>query len=151
MLALRKRMLSNIPRGNFKKLTVPDIEFFKSTTKVLSAETENLDHYNQDWMNKYKGHSKFVLKPKTTLEISKILKYCNEQNIGVCTQAGNTGLVGGSIPVHDEIIINTSDMNKVVSFDSTQGILEAESGAILEKLDDFLRERGFIMPLGIEN
>lgn len=40
-------------------------------------------------------------------------------------------------------------MCNIISFDSTQGILVSEAGAILEKLDNFLRERGFIMPLDL--
>lgn len=32
-----------------------------------------------DWLRKYRGDSKVVLKPKTTQEVSDILKYCNEK------------------------------------------------------------------------
>jgi hypothetical protein len=35
----------------------------------------------------------------------------------VVPQGGNTGLVGGSVPVYDEIIINLQRMNKIISFD----------------------------------
>lgn len=49
-----------------------------------------------DWMRKYKGHTKLVLKPKTTEDVSKILKYCNEKKLAVVPQGGNTGLVGES-------------------------------------------------------
>lgn len=36
-------------------------------------------------------------------------------------QGGNTGMVGGSIPVFDEIILSTARMNKVLSFHSVSG------------------------------
>jgi FAD/FMN-containing dehydrogenase len=45
-------------------------------------------------MNKYHGKSQIVVKPKTTEEVSKVLKYCNEQGLAVVPQGGNTGLVG---------------------------------------------------------
>ena len=38
-------------------------------------------------------------------------------------QGGNTGLVGGSVPVFDEIIINMSNMNKVLFFDEIQRVV----------------------------
>lgn len=78
--------------------------------------TENLKGYNTCWMNKYKGNSQLVLTPKTTEQVSKILKYCNERMLAVVPQSGNTCLVGGSVPVHDEIIINMQFMNKIIKY-----------------------------------
>jgi len=63
-----------------------------------------------------------VLKPKTTEEVSAILKYCNAEKLAVCPQGGNTGLVGGSVPVFDEVIISTSLMNNIVSLDELSGM-----------------------------
>ena len=37
-------------------------------------------------------------------QVSQILKYCNSRSLAVVPQGGNTGLVGGSVPVHDEVI-----------------------------------------------
>ncbi len=42
------------------------------------------------------------------LKIHVFHRYCNERNLAVCPQGGNTGLVGGSVPVFDEIILSTS-------------------------------------------
>lgn len=36
-------------------------------------------------------------------QVSQILKYCNSRCLGVVPQGGNTGLVGGSVPVFDEV------------------------------------------------
>ena len=33
------------------------------------------------------------------------------------TQGGNTGLVGGSVPLFDEVVLATGAMNKILSFD----------------------------------
>jgi FAD/FMN-containing dehydrogenase len=62
-----------------------------------------------------------VLKPKTTEEMSAILTYCNAENLAVCPQGGNTGLVGGSVPVFDEVIVSTSLMNNIISLDELSG------------------------------
>lgn len=62
-----------------------------------------------------------VLKPKTTQEVSEVLKYCNERRLAVCPQGGNTGLVGGSVPVFDEIILNFGLMNNIISLDEISG------------------------------
>lgn len=72
-------------------------------------------------MRIFTGYSRCVLKPKTTEEVSSILKFCNTERLAVCPQGGNTGLVGGSVPVFDEIVISTALMNKIISLDDTSG------------------------------
>lgn len=62
------------------------------------------------------------MKPESTEEVSQILAYCNEHRIAVCPQGGNTGLVGGSVPVFDEVVLSTELMNDVISIDETSGI-----------------------------
>ena len=44
----------------------------------ISQDEEDLEAFNNDWMQKYRGQSKIVLKPSTTEQVSKILKYCND-------------------------------------------------------------------------
>ncbi|ONH96970.1 hypothetical protein PRUPE_7G162700 [Prunus persica] len=85
----------------------------------------------------------------TKAQVSQILKYCNSRCLAVVPQGGNTGLVGGSVPVFDEVIVNMSLMNNIISFDKVSGILVCEGGCILENLITFLDNQGFIMPLDL--
>jgi FAD/FMN-containing dehydrogenase len=100
-------------------------------------------------MRKYRGHTQLVLKPGSTEEVSKILKYCNENMLAVVPQGGNSGLVGGSVPVFDEIVINMSRMNGIRSFDEVSGTLVVDAGCILEVVDNYLGEKGYIFPLDL--
>jgi hypothetical protein len=59
-----------------------------------SATKADLVGYNDDWMNKYHGSSPLVVKPRDTEEVSKVVKYCYDNDIAIVPQAGNTGLVG---------------------------------------------------------
>jgi hypothetical protein len=107
--------------AHFAKILAPTSIF--STLSPFNLAAEDLSTYNSDWMHKYNGRSTTVLKPRTTEEVSKIVKYCWEHRIPIVPQGGNTGLVGGSVPVADEIIVNLSNMSKVRSFDSVSGSL----------------------------
>ncbi|XP_057740236.1 D-2-hydroxyglutarate dehydrogenase, mitochondrial-like [Arachis stenosperma] len=98
------------------------------------------------------GSSKLLLQPRTTDQVSEILKYCNFIFLAVVPQGGNTGLVGGSVPVFDEVVVSLSAMSKIISFDKVSGILVCEAGCILENIISFLDSEGihlFIMPLGL--
>ncbi|CAA7266588.1 unnamed protein product [Cyclocybe aegerita] len=100
-------------------------------------------------MGRFRGRSSTVLKPKTTQEVSEILKWCNERRIGVVPQGGNTGLVGGSVPVNDEVVLSLSNLNKVRSFDPVSGILVADAGCILQSLTDYVAPHNHIMPIDL--
>lgn len=41
--------------------------------------------------------------------------------LAVVPQGGNTGLVGGSVPVFDEVVLSLANMNQIRSFDSVSG------------------------------
>jgi len=111
------------------------------------TEHESLERYNVDWTKQFIGKSKILLKPQTSEEISSILKYCNEEKIGVVPQAGNTGLVGGSVPVHDEVIVSIEKLNEVYDFDEVNGILSCESGCILQFLQEKVASSNHLLPL----
>jgi hypothetical protein len=129
-----------------------------------------IEQYNTDWMGRYRGRSTTVLRPQTTEQVSKIMKWCHERRIGVVPQGGNTGLVGGSVPLKDELILSLSNMAKVRSFDpvsgaswtscsvvlahlrtfnSHPGALVADAGCILEALSEYIAPHDHIMPLDL--
>lgn len=63
------------------------------------------------------------MKPKTTEEVTKIVKYCNANKLALCTQGGNTGCSAGAVPVFDEIILSTELMNEIIDIDENAGKL----------------------------
>jgi len=69
--------------------------------------------------------------------------------LAVVPQGGNTGLVGGSVPVFDEIVISTDLMNQVIELDPISGVVVCQAGCILEWLDKFVGETGLMMPLDL--
>ncbi|KAI2471620.1 D-lactate dehydrogenase 2 mitochondrial precursor [Annulohypoxylon bovei var. microspora] len=144
--------------SRFAQLTKEHVDYFKGVlgkeSAVIDGVTadaaeDEIEPFNLDWMRKFQGHCKLVLKPGSTEDVSKILKYCNENSLAVVPQGGNTGLVGGSVPVFDEIVVNTSRMNQIRFFDEDSGILVADSGVVLEVADHFLAEKGYIFPLDL--
>nr|XP_028687199.1 D-2-hydroxyglutarate dehydrogenase, mitochondrial isoform X2 [Macaca mulatta] len=113
------------------------------------TDPEALQAPNVDWIRTLRGSSKVLLRPRTSEEVSHILRHCHERNLAVNPQGGNTGMVGGSVPVFDEIILSTARMNKVLSFHSVSGILVCQAGCVLEELSHYVEERDFIMPLDL--
>jgi D-2-hydroxyglutarate dehydrogenase len=125
-------LASKIQRNpSFSTLNSDDINYFKSILgeKNVIEDEDTLLSANTDWMRKYKGSSRLLLQPRSTqevlnpkliasyhthisfaylfallMQVSQVLKYCNSRRLAVVPQGGNTGLVGGSVPVFDEVM-----------------------------------------------
>eukprot|EP00850_Spirogloea_muscicola_P022914 SM000318S12216 [mRNA] locus=s318:87991:91818:+ [translate_table: standard] len=100
-------------------------------------------------MGKFRGAATALLQPRTAQEVSGVLRHCHARRLAVVPQGGNTGLVGGSVPVFDEVILSLRRMNRIISLDEVSGILVCEAGCILEAVDDHLASRGFMMPVDL--
>nr|KAJ3411332.1 hypothetical protein HK105_002658 [Polyrhizophydium stewartii] len=141
--------------ADLQRLAPADVEALRAIVPqpggLLSADddADAVAPFNQDWMRKYRGQSRLVLRPRTTEQVSRILAYCNQRRLAVVPQGGNTGLVGGSVPVHDEIVLSTQALNQIRAFDEVSGILTCEAGCVLEALDTWLAAKGYMMPLDL--
>ena len=161
----RRRLHTSSPRAalspsagvarstQYAALTAADVAHFQSIlanpdTSVVT-DPEELAAVSIDWMKKYKGSAALLLRPANTAEVAAILRYCNERSLAVVPQGGNTGLVGGGVPLFDEIVLSLSRLNRVLAMDTTSGIVTVEAGCILEQLSNYLDPLGYIVPLDL--
>ncbi|XP_064460545.1 D-2-hydroxyglutarate dehydrogenase, mitochondrial-like [Ornithodoros turicata] len=138
-------------RGQYASLKDADVRTFENLlgSDCVLTDPSDVEPFNCDWLKTCRGSSSLVLLPRTTEEVSAILQYCNEHNLAVCPQGGNTGLVGGSVPVFDEVLLSTKKMNKIGSLDSLSGAVTCQAGCILETLDDYVGNEGYVVPLDL--
>ncbi len=74
-----------------------------------------------------------LVKPRTTQEVSMILKLANEELVPVFPRGGGTGLVGGAIPTRPGIILSLERMDSIV-IDKENLVAEVEAGVTLRRL-----------------
>ncbi|XP_017652660.1 D-2-hydroxyglutarate dehydrogenase, mitochondrial isoform X2 [Nannospalax galili] len=119
MLTCKRYPVQRLP---FSTVSEKDLAAFESIIpgRVIT-DPDQVEACNVDWLRSVRGCSKVLLRPQTSEEVSHILRHCHERNLAVNPQGGNTGLVGGSVPVFDEIILSTALMNKVISFHNVSG------------------------------
>jgi hypothetical protein len=86
--------------------------------------------YLREMRDLYHGHTPMVLRPGSVAEVSAILKLANETKTPIVPQGGNTGLVGGQIPHHGEIVLSLNRMDKIREIDAISNTITAEAGEI---------------------
>lgn len=146
-----RRRASGQAAASYSKLTDADLAFFRSVLAENDVITDAsaLEQYNVDWMKKYEGKSKLALRPRSTQQVSQILKHCNERRLPVVPQGGNTGLVGGSVAVDDEVVLSLSGMDKILAFDEYSGTVTCQAGAVLQAVQEKAEANGYAFPLDL--
>ena len=74
-------------------------------------EDELVASYSTDWTGRFKGSTPLVLRPGTTEEVAQILRVASDANVALVPQGGNTGLVGGSVPLRGEVVLSLLRLN----------------------------------------
>uniref|UniRef100_A0A0N5AT80 D-2-hydroxyglutarate dehydrogenase, mitochondrial n=1 Tax=Syphacia muris TaxID=451379 RepID=A0A0N5AT80_9BILA len=135
-----------VPRAAYAVIDDHDLSAFEKIVGKNGVNTCDVDPYNTDFLKAYKGSSKCVLSPKSAEEVSAILRHCYERRLAVVPQSGNTGLVGGSVPVYDEVIVSLKKLARHFHFDPLSAILVCDAGFILEDVNNRLSSDGFMVP-----
>ncbi len=98
---------------------------------------------------KFTGKSRLVLKPASTGEVAAILKLANETGTAVVPQGGNTGLVGGQIPLGPEVVVSLSRLNAIRHLDEADSVITVEAGVTLQHAQQAAERKGLMFPLWI--
>src|ERR1700728_235493 len=89
--------------------------------------------YLVEMRNLFQGHTPLVLRPGSVAEVSAILKLANETATPIVPQGGNTGLVGGQIPHHNEIVLSLNRLDRIREVDPTSNTITCEAGVTLQR------------------
>lgn len=117
--------------------------------KGFSEDPDEIAPHLEEWRSKYKGTSPLLLKPATAAEVSSVLRICNETGTPLVTQGGNTGLVGGQIPFHGEVLLSTKRLNRIRALDESGATLTVEAGVTLAQVQQAADEKNFLFPLSL--
>ncbi len=89
-----------------------------------------------------------VALPADVPALQALCRWANQHRVPLIPQSGNTGLVGGQVPLSgNEVIVNTSRLNKVREVNAAAGHMTVEAGVILEEAHKAAEDAGAMFPL----
>lgn len=115
--------------------------------ELVFTDQENIFKYSKDETEDLSFLPDVVLKPKSTEEISAILKYCNENGIAVTPRGGGTGLSGGALPIYGGVVLSLEKLNKIIEIDERNLQATVEPGVITEVFMNAVAEKGLLYPV----
>ena len=109
---------------------------------VVSRATE-LRVYECDGWTIEKSAPDLLLRPRTTAEVSAVLKFLHERRIAFVPRGAGTGLSGGCLPLNAPVMICTSRMNHILAIDLANRRIEVESGVVNLHVSNAVRPQGY--------
>ncbi len=88
-----------------------------------------------------------LVMPKTTKQVSEIIKICFENNQEVIIHGGLTNLVGATKSKKNQLVISLEKMNEIEEIDQKSRTVTVQSGVILENLINSVSDKGLLLPL----
>lgn len=114
-------------------------EIIGDDSRVLFGPTMN-DDYAHDELGGIYSLPDVVIRPVSTEEVSRVMKYAFEHSIPVTPRGAGTGLVGAAVPLEHGILIDTTLMNHILELDEDNLTLTVEPGVLLMDLAAYVEE-----------
>ena len=125
------------------------INLFESSigkSSVLTGDDLKSRFYHI-WKTEVPLQSICLLLPRSSQDVSNIMKICKENNQEVIIHGGLTNLVGSTKSEKSQVVISLEKMNKIIDIDERGKTVTCESGVIIENIINEVKEKNLLLPL----
>ena len=113
----------------------------------LLTDVCDLEHYGRDWTRRWTPDPLAIALPANIEEVQGIVHWANERGVALVPSGGRTGLSGGAVAAHGELVLSLERMNRVLSFAAADRTLTVQPGMPLEAVQAAAREHGLVYPV----
>jgi FAD/FMN-containing dehydrogenase len=107
------------------------------------------ERYRIDISRKYEGRPAYAVRPATTEEVARIVSLAAAHRVPVTVIGGQTGTVGGAVPVNGGLALSLERMNRIVEVDSDGLTMTVEAGCIVQLAQEAAEAAGMLLPLDL--
>ena len=104
------------------------------------------DDYAHDELGGIQARPEVLVRVQSTDEVAQIMRHANLRRIPVVVRGAGTGLVGAAVPVHGGILMETTQMNRILELDRENLTVTVQPGVLLMDLAAYVQEQGFLYP-----
>ncbi|CAN7531170.1 FAD-binding oxidoreductase [Bosea sp. LjRoot237] len=134
-------------------MSAPTIEALAGIVgaKNVITDADAMVPYLKEPRGLFHGKAQAVVRPGSVAEVSALMRWASETGATVVPQGGNTGMVGGQVPVAEgrEIILSLQRLDKIRSVDVDGDTMTVEAGVILQKAQEAAEAAGRLFPLSL--
>ncbi|MEZ0472590.1 FAD-binding oxidoreductase [Luteimonas salinilitoris] len=129
----------NDPRLDALRQAVPGLH--------LKTDPADLEHYGRDWTRRWTPAPLAIALPGSSDEVQAIVRWANAQRVALVPSGGRTGLSGGAVAAHGELVVGLERMNRVLAFDAVDRTLTVQPGIALQAVHEAAAAQGLLYPV----
>ena len=92
------------------------------------------------------GSPDVVVLPRTTEQVSQVVKLAAQAGIPVVSRGMGSGLAGGSVPARGGIVLAMTRMNRILEIDQANATAHVEAGIVTADLQTAVEKLGLFYP-----
>ena len=96
--------------------------------RYLSTAPDDLHHYGTDRTQHWPPAPLAVVRPGTATEVQAIVRLANREGVAIVPSGGRTGLSGGAVAAHGELVLSLERLNRIRAVDPESATLTCEAG-----------------------
>ena len=112
-------------------------------SNAVLYDEASLRAFETDALTAYRSVPLAVVLPRTTAEVSRVLKFCSENNVRIVARGAGTSLCGGASPSSDAVVIGLSRMNRVLDVNFVDRTATVEAGITNLGISNAVAHAGF--------
>jgi FAD/FMN-containing dehydrogenase len=103
--------------------------------------------YGRDWTRVYAADAAAIAFPRTTDEVSRLLALCTAHALPVVPSGGRTGLAGGAVAAHGELVVSMARMRRIDAVDELGLTVRVQAGAVTAAVHEHTAALGLTWPV----
>ncbi|WP_342591906.1 FAD-binding oxidoreductase [Jiella sonneratiae] len=117
--------------------------------QLVTVGEEIPERARHDWSGQQPVCPLAWIRPRSTEEVSAVLRICNELRLAVVPQGGLTGLAGGAHPVAGCVALSLERMNGIEEIDPAMATMTVGAGVVLEAAQAAAEAAGLFLALDL--
>src|SRR5271156_214861 len=131
---------------------VPPSAFLEAVARdfpadFLTRDSADLAQYGRDWTRVVDPDPSAIAFPRTTQEVSRILRLCAAHGLSVVPSGGRTGLAGGAVAAQGEVVVSLERMRKMHPVDVVGRTVRVQAGAVTQAVHAHCETHGLTWPV----
>ncbi len=119
-------------------------------TPNVVSESHQMANYVEEPRRLYNVLPSLVVTPTCVSDVQEIMRWANANKVSVVPQGGNTGLVGGQVPLKDtEIILSLKKLKTARDVDPATNVMIVEAGTTVLEAQQIAEKHNRLFPLSL--
>jgi len=122
-------------------------------SQCIKTEKSDCAPFERDWRGRTAAQALAVALPQSVLEVQALVRWCQNHDVRIVPQGGNTGLCGGSVPSprvdHPQLILSLSRLKHIREWDLDNDTVTVEAGSTLKDIQEFAEQHNRLFPLSL--